>query len=188
VSGRLIERQSAFGPSSGGQVRLLVLDSRIGSDGQLWLRVLLPIRPNDVSGWIPSAGVELSTTSWRIQISTERRTVQVFHDGVRVRTYSAVVGAPSTPTPHGLFAVYEHVAIADPNGFYGPWALHLTALSDVLARFDGGPGRVAIHGRGAASLLDPLGSARSHGCIRIDNQAIRFLAAHVPDGSPVAID
>jgi L,D-transpeptidase catalytic domain len=50
-----------------------------------------------------------------------------------------------------------------------------------------GPGRIAIHGRGSTSLRDPLGSARSHGCIRIDNAAIRFLAAHVPDGSPVEI-
>jgi len=28
-----------------------------------------------------------------------------------------------------------------------------------LATYDGGDGRVALHGRGGASLLDPLGSA-----------------------------
>jgi lipoprotein-anchoring transpeptidase ErfK/SrfK len=39
----------------------------------------------------------------------------------------------------------------------------------VLDDYGGGPGRVAIHGRAGASLLDPLGTARSHGCIRIDN-------------------
>ena len=77
--------------------------------------------------------------------------------------------------------------LADPNGFFGPWALHLTALSNALRRYDGGPGRIAIHGRGGASLRDPLGSARSHGCIRIDNAAIRYLSARVPDGTPVDI-
>jgi lipoprotein-anchoring transpeptidase ErfK/SrfK len=187
VSGRLVERQSAVAGWSGGPVRLLVLASRTASDDQLWLRVLLPVRPNGAAGWIPAESTEVSTTSWRVEISTERRTVTVFHAGIRLRIFDAVVGAPSTPTPHGRFAVYEHVPSADPNGFYGPWALHLTALSNVLRRFDGGPGRVAIHGRGGASLRDPLGTARSHGCIRIDNTAVRFLATHVPDGSPVDI-
>jgi lipoprotein-anchoring transpeptidase ErfK/SrfK len=188
VSGRLVERQSDFGSWNGGPVQLLVLATRTGSDGQLWLRVLLPIRPNGTSAWIPAATTDLSATPWRIVISTERRAVSVFQNGNRVRTFRAVVGKPSTPTPHGRFAVYEHVPLADPNGFLGPWALHLTALSNALRRYDGGPGRIAIHGRGGASLRDPLGSARSHGCIRIDNAAIRFLAAHVPDGAPVEIN
>lgn len=187
VRGRVVTRQSDFGSWSGGPVNLLVLAARTGSDGQLWLRVLLPIRPNDTSGWIPAGSTELSTTTWRIEISTKRRTVELFHAGIPLRSFSAVVGAPHTPTPHGLFAVYERVPLADPNGFYGPWALHLTALSDVLRAFDGGPGRVAIHGRGGSSLRDPLGTARSHGCIRIDNSAIRFIAAHVPVGTPVVI-
>ena len=187
VSGRLVDRQSAFGSWSGGQVSLLVLGARTGSDGELWLRVLLPVRPNGTSGWVPADTVELGTTDWRIEISTERRTVEVFDHGSRVRTWAAVVGAPGTPTPHGLFAVYERVPLPDPAGFYGPWELHLTALSNVLTAFDGGPGRVAIHGRGGTSLRDPLGTARSHGCIRIDNSAIRFLATHVPIGTPVVV-
>jgi len=187
VTGRLVDRQPAVTGWSGGPVRLLVLASRLGSDDQLWLRVLLPVRPNGTSAWIPAASAALSTTSWRIAISTERRTVAVFHEGDRLRTFRAVVGARATPTPHGRFALYERVSFSDPDGFYGPWALHLTALSNVLKAYDGGPGRVAIHGRGGTSLRDPLGSARSHGCVRIDNAAIRFLAAHVPDGSPVDI-
>ena len=57
----------------------------------------------------------------------------------------------------------------------------------MLDDYGGGPGRVAIHGRGAASLADPLGSARSHGCIRVDNAAIRFLARVLVPGVPVRI-
>ena len=187
VRGRLVTRQSDFGSWGGGPVSLLVLAARTGTDGQLWLRVLLPVRPNGTAGWIPAGSTELGTTTWRIEVSTERRTVELFHAGTRLRSFSAVVGAPHTPTPHGVFAVYERVPLTDPNGFYGPWVLHLTALSDVLTTFDGGPGRIAIHGRGGTSLRDPLGTALSHGCIRIDNPAIRFIAAHVPDGTPVVI-
>jgi lipoprotein-anchoring transpeptidase ErfK/SrfK len=55
--------------------------------------------------------------------------------------------------------------------------------------FGGGPGRVAIHGRDGTSLLDPLGSARSHGCIRIDNGPITWMAespgGHAGDEPPV---
>ena len=57
--------------------------------------------------------------------------------------------------------------------------IQLTAFSDVLDNYGGGPGRVAIHGRGGASLADPLGTARSHGCVRVAN-ARRAMAG--PDG------
>jgi hypothetical protein len=98
-------------------------------------------------------------TRRRVQaLACKRRTVGLLHTGTRLRAFSAVVGAPRTPTPHGLFAVYERVPLADPNGFFGPWALHLTALSNVLATYDGGPGLIAIHGRGGTSLRDPLGN------------------------------
>jgi hypothetical protein len=79
----------------------------------------------------------------------------------------------------------------DPDDFLGRWVLTLTAHSDVLRRYDGGDGRVALHGRGGESLRDPLGSAASHGCIRISNAAIasivrRIGVAAIP-GTPVMI-
>jgi lipoprotein-anchoring transpeptidase ErfK/SrfK len=70
-------------------------------------------------------------------------------------------------------------------GFLGPWVLALTSFSEVLKNFGGGPGRVGIHGRAGASLRDPLGSARSHGCIRIPNRHISWMAAKLPPGTPV---
>ena len=80
------------------------------------------------------------------------------------------------------------VAQPDPAAFLGPWALHLTAFSPTLLDYGGGPGQVALHGRGGASLADPLGSARSHGCIRIPNIGIRLLARVAREGTPVEID
>jgi lipoprotein-anchoring transpeptidase ErfK/SrfK len=114
--------------------------------------------------------------------------VLLLRNGGVVDRWRAVVGKPSTPTPRGLFAVYERVRQPSPNDFDGTWALPLTAFSDVLRSFEGGPGQVAIHGRGGTSLLDPLGSARSHGCIRIDNSAIDVLARDVGEGTPVQIN
>ncbi len=78
-------------------------------------------------------------------------------------------------------------AAGRPRAFEGPWVLPLTAHSTVLKHFDGGDGQVALHGRGGASLADPLGSARSHGCVRLANQAIDWIAGHVAVGTPVRI-
>jgi hypothetical protein len=84
-------------------------------------------------------------------------------------------------------ALYERNRQPDRRAFLGPWSLSLTAVSNVLEDYGGGPGRVAIHGRGGLSLLDPLGTARSHGCIRIDNAGIRYLARRLPLGTPVEL-
>jgi lipoprotein-anchoring transpeptidase ErfK/SrfK len=174
-----------------GPVQLLVLDSREvdGAEGRrkLWLKVALPRRPNGSSGWIPADRSQRYYTRWRIEVSTLRRRLVVYRGLRIVRSFGVVVGAPATPTPHGLFAINEMIAQANPRGYLGPWALHLTAFSNVLENFGGGPGRVAIHGRAGASLLDPLGTARSHGCVRIDNRNVTWLARTVPLGTPVRV-
>jgi lipoprotein-anchoring transpeptidase ErfK/SrfK len=167
---------------TGGQVGLLVLEVR----GE-WLRVLLPERPNGRSAWIAADRVRLLRTRWRVEIDRSARRVTVRRAGRVVRRFGAVVGAPATPTPVGRFAVAEVARQPDPHGFLGPWALHLTAHSDVLDDYGGGPGRVALHGRDGASLADPLGSARSHGCIRVPNADIAFLARVLSPGVPVTV-
>ena len=172
---------------SGGPASLLVLDATRDRKGRLWLRVLLPRRPNGTTGWIAAERAVVRRTRWRVVVDVERRTVSLLHDG-RVRgSWPAVVGAPSTPTPRGLFAVGERIRQPDANGFIGSWAVHLTAYSEVLDNYGGGPGTIGIHGRGGASLWDPLGSAASHGCIRIDNDPVSLLARRALEGTPVRI-
>jgi lipoprotein-anchoring transpeptidase ErfK/SrfK len=171
---------------SGQPQTLLVLDS-VYRRGRQWLKLLLPLRPNGSAGWVPRDRVALRRTGYWIQVRTDARLVTVYRKGKRVRRFRAVVGAPGTPTPLGLAATYERNRQPNAGGFLGPWALPLTIMSNVLENYGGGPGRVGIHGRAGASLLDPLGSARSHGCIRVDNQHISWLAAHVPAGTPVRI-
>ena len=122
-----------------------------------------------------------------IEIRTGARLVTIHRHGKRVRRFRAVVGTPATPTPLGLAAIYERNRQPTPGGFLGPWAMPLTIMSRVLENYDGGPGRIGIHGRAGASLADPLGSARSHGCIRITNRHISWMAANIPAGTPVRI-
>jgi lipoprotein-anchoring transpeptidase ErfK/SrfK len=136
---------------------------------------------------VPLDTVVLGHTAYWIDVATRARRVTVYRAGRRLVSFRAVVGAPATPTPLGLAAIYERNRQPDPNAFDGAWVLSLTALSGVLENFGGGPGRVGIHGRGSASLHDPLGSARSHGCIRITNADVSWLAARVPTGTPVDV-
>lgn len=169
---------------------LLVTARARAAKSRCWLQVRLPWRPNGSTGWINANKVVLERTPWRVVISTARRTLTLFRAGKAVRTVSVVVGKPSTPSPDGLFAVWWAIP-SQPDAFLGSWVLELTAHSDVLQQFDGGDGTVAIHGRGGASLQDPVGTARSHGCIRLSNDAIDWLVQTIGlnrlPGTPVQI-
>jgi len=170
-----------------GQAQFLLVLAAAEYHGREWVQVRLPTRPNESAGWIPRDNAVLSRTPYWVRVRTGSRRVAVYRNGRPVRAFRAVVGAPSTPTPHGLAAIYERNRQPEPDGFVGPWILALTLLSDQLRSFDGGPGRIGIHGRDGASFADPLGSARSHGCIRVDNGDIRWMAAHLPAGTPVLV-
>jgi len=156
-------------------------------NGVDYVRVLLPIRPNGTVAWIPMDNVDISYTHYWITIKRSNHLVTLYRRGDRTHTFRAVVGKTATPTPLGLAAIYEKNRQPDPNAFLGPWALPLTILSNTLQSYGGGPGRVAIHGRSGASLADPIGSSRSHGCIRVNNDRIEMLAHKLPQGTPVKI-
>jgi lipoprotein-anchoring transpeptidase ErfK/SrfK len=184
-AGRTVMRVSPLAEWGGGEVQYLVLRSAL-RDGQRWLQVRLPERPNSSAGWIRANLTRIATTPWRIHVQTGAARVTVERSGRVVKKFAAVVGKPSTPTPRGLFAVDE--PIRQPAGSeLGPWALFLTAHSRVLEDFGGGPGRIAIHGRAGPLLADPLGSHASHGCIRVANHDVRWLERIAVDGTPVLI-
>jgi lipoprotein-anchoring transpeptidase ErfK/SrfK len=181
-----VTKVSPLAEWGGGPVQYLVLRSQV-VDGRRWLKVRLPGRPNGAAGWISTDFARVSTTPWRIVVSTSESTVTVERAGRPVTSFEAVVGKAVTPTPHGLFAIDE--PIRQPSGSeLGPWALFLTAHSNVLDDYGGGPGRIAIHGRAGPLLADPLGSHASHGCIRIANARVSWLAGIAVDGTPVQIN
>ena len=149
-----------------------------------WLRVLVPGRPNGGKGWIRARGTVPRATGWHLVVRTSARRVLAYFHGGLVRSFAAIVGKPSTPTPRGQFFVEERLRVG-PGDPGGPFALALSARSDVLRRFEGGPGQIALHG--IANLGGTLGTAVSHGCVRLGNRSIRWLAARIAPGVPVTI-
>jgi lipoprotein-anchoring transpeptidase ErfK/SrfK len=181
-------RQVAFvrdrRPITGEQTALPVIGHSTAPNGTVWLKVMLPGRPNGSTGWIAKARARELVTGWRILVDLGARRVMVYHDGHRARAFQAVVGKPSTPTPTGQFFVEETVQMASGEAD-GPFALALSARSNVFQEFEGGPGQIGIHGR--ESLGGTLGRAESHGCIRLATASIEWLAARIGPGTPVKI-
>jgi lipoprotein-anchoring transpeptidase ErfK/SrfK len=145
---------------------------------------MLPGRPDGSTGWIAQQGTRKLVTGWRLLVDLAARRVRAYHDGRTVRTFQAVVGKPSTPTPTGRFFVEETVEM-EPGQAGGPFALALSARSNVLQEFDGGPGQIGIHGRD--NLGGTLGTAESHGCMRLATTSIDWLAERIGPGTPVTI-
>lgn len=154
-------------------------------DAVRWAEVLLPIRPNGSRGWVRADVLALSSTPLRIAIDLSDRRLTLFRSGRRVMSAPIAVGTAATPTPEGsLFAIAELIRTRRPGAFLGPIVLPLTGYSEALNEFAGGNGRVAIHGTSLPSLI---GSAVSHGCMRMRNADIVRLAQAARPGTPVSI-
>ena len=171
-------------PITGERTTLPVTGSLTGADGVRWLQVMLPGRPNSSTGWIAQRGTRKLMTAWHIVVNLAARRVSAYSNGRLLRSFRAVVGKSSTPTPTGQFFVEEIVQMASGEAG-GPFALALSARSDALQEFEGGPGQVAIHGRD--NLGGTLGAAESHGCIRLGSAGIDWLAARIGPGTPATI-
>lgn len=185
-AGRIIGRGQPLTNWGNQPTQLMVFRARPIGD-KLWLRVRVSGRPNTRSGWIDADYTRPFKTGYRVDLNRQNNLVRVYRSGRLIKRFRAVLGSASTPTPRGLFAIHEKQRQRPGNGFLGPWALHLTAHSEVLRNYGGGPGRVAMHGRGGASFRDPLGSNRSHGCIRVNNSHISWAARVLPVGTPFRV-
>ena len=135
-------------------------------------------------GWIPASAASLTGVGWRIYVSLDRQQITVrYGDEVvrRIRTSTGVAGA-TTPTGH--FAVTDRLSTGVQDGPYGCCILALSAVQPLhLSEWDGG-NRIAIH---ATDDTAALGQPASHGCAHVDDADGRWLLAHIPDGTPVAI-
>jgi lipoprotein-anchoring transpeptidase ErfK/SrfK len=166
------------------RLRLLVVRDALDDDGDIWLRVQLPIWPNGQEGWVPASEVNLSKTTERIVVDLSRRMLIRRRDGAIVARLPVAVGKPSTPTPPGHYVVWARVATGRPSGPYGSYIIGLSGFSESIQPSDWpGEPRLAIHGTDDPS--DP-GQAVSSGCIRVLNGLLRRLE-DVPMGTPVVI-
>ena len=189
VNAKLTASISASRPITGERTVLPVIGQAVDSRGRSWLRVRLPGRvlgrkPPPTTGWIRASNTLRSTTPWHIVVDVGARRVIVYRYGRRVRSYRVVVGNPTTPTPLGEYFVEENVQLAA-NQVGAPFALATSARSRVLQEFDGGPGQIALHG--LENVGGTLGTAESHGCVRLADSAVTWLAARISPGVPLTI-
>jgi lipoprotein-anchoring transpeptidase ErfK/SrfK len=187
--GKLVEAVGAVRPITSEDTTLPILSRTRDSHGRLWLRVRLPGRVLGATvppqtGWIAATQTTISSTPWHLVVNLTKRQVTVYKGGKVVTAFPAVVGAASTPTPPGQYFIEENVKM--PAGLPGaPFALASSDRSTVLQEFEGGPGQIALHG--LDNVGGDLGTAESHGCIRLADSAITWLAKRIAPGVPLTI-
>ena len=183
---------SVLDAPNGAEIRSLPATTEFGSQRALlitstepgWLQVLVPGRPNGVTGWIPEEGVEVTMVDMRITVDLAARTLSVVTPAGPVLESPVAIGSSEAPTPTGRFSITDKLATGNSDGAYGPFALGLSGRSEVLTEFAGGDGQVGIHGTNDPSSI---GKDVSHGCVRVPNEVIGQLNDLVPLGTPVVI-
>ncbi|MEV3982474.1 L,D-transpeptidase [Nonomuraea sp. NPDC049758] len=167
-------------PNDYGATRVFLVERDEGD----WLQVLLPIRPNGSKGWIKAADVTLAETSHRVEIDRGAFRFTVYDGDRPVRTGKVATGEAGTPTPPGRYFFTELVRPTGDGGAYGAYAFGLSGFSPVLKSFAGGPGQLAIHGTNKPSAI---GTRASHGCVRVSNDDITWMAKNLAIGTPVVV-
>jgi lipoprotein-anchoring transpeptidase ErfK/SrfK len=162
------------------QQEVLAIGSTMGSDGHLWYRLNLPMRPNGSTGWVPASQIDVRHVTTSIVVNIGKRRLQVLRGSKVLYATTVAVGRPGMETPTGHFFV--QVAFHPDDPFLGVWAFETSAYSK-LTDWPGG-GVVGIHGTSAPWLL---GQAVSHGCVRMSNTAALELKRLVHVGTPITI-
>jgi hypothetical protein len=161
----------------------LALAGQINEQGEFWVRVRLPVLPNNSTGWVPRSALSGFNRIWtHLVIDRTLFTATLYRRGMAVFQTRVGVGKSYWPTPAGEFYVRERI-----TGFsdliYGPIAFGTNARSAVLTDWPGG-GFIGIHGTSRPEILP---GRVSHGCVRMPNPAVLRLARLMPLGTPVTI-
>ena len=151
--------------------------------GEVWVRVRLPMLPNNSTGWVPrSALSHYVKVRTHLFVDTRRQRLRLERRGRTVLRARVGVGQKRWPTPTGEFFIRNQLHGFD-SPIYGPVAFGTSARSAVLTDWPGG-GFIGIHGTNRPGLLP---GRVSHGCIRMRNRDILRLARLLPIGTPLTI-
>jgi lipoprotein-anchoring transpeptidase ErfK/SrfK len=162
----------------------LALRSYTDMTGTEWTQIRVPGRPNGRVGWVVRENLgTFKQTRWRIVVNRKTLRMTVFWNGKRRWRRPVGVGKPGTPTPAGRFWIREKIKVGDHASPYWPYALG-TADYSTLSEWPGG-GVVGIHGDWNEPQLIP--GRPSHGCIRMHDRDVGWLARHVPVGTPLRV-
>jgi lipoprotein-anchoring transpeptidase ErfK/SrfK len=161
---------------------VLALQQRIDRKGT-WIKVRLPILPNNSTGWVKRGAVGgLRLTHDHLVVERASTRATLFRNGKAIFRTRVGVGRYVWPTPRGEFYVTEKMS-GFGNAAYGPIAFGTSARSAVLTDWPGG-GFIGIHGTNAPGLIP---GHVSHGCVRVRNGAILRLARLLRPGTPLTI-
>ncbi|MGH2997766.1 MAG: L,D-transpeptidase [Gaiellaceae bacterium] len=181
ASGRVVGRLATRTPE--GTTNIVLLLERVDLHGSLWLKVRLPVLPNNTTGWVPrSALASYGQVNTHLVVDTRTLRATLFRNGRPIFSAPIGVGKAGTPTPKGQFYIRNELTkYAD--AFYGPVAFGTSARSAVLTDWPAG-GYIGIHGTNEPGILP---GRVSHGCIRLRNADILRLARLMPPGTPLTI-
>lgn len=149
-----------------------------------WVEVTSEALQNGYHGWVERGrDVSLRSDPWSLHASLSRRELFVLHGGRVVRAIPVAIGATTSPTPTGRFAVSEELAGARFGAVYGCCILGLTAHQPhPPAGWSGGVSYfVAIHGGSG------IGAAVSAGCLHASDADLRYLMRAIPLGTAIRI-
>ncbi|WP_235463098.1 MULTISPECIES: L,D-transpeptidase [unclassified Frankia] len=167
-------------PNEAGAPRVFLVTARLPG----WWQVLLPIWPNGSRGWIRDDQVRASTTAYHLQVVRGAHQLRLYRGNTLISLFVVAVGTTDTPTPGGRYYLTELLRPRNPTGPYGPFAFGLSGFSTSLASFEGHAPIIGLHG---TDQPHTLGRDVSHGCIRLSNSDITWLAGMLPLGTPVDI-
>jgi lipoprotein-anchoring transpeptidase ErfK/SrfK len=166
---------------------VLLLTRTESADGKVWVRVRLPMRPNNRTGWLPRSALSKFRTV-RTRLVVDRRSLRayLFRSGRVVWSSHIGIGVRRWPTPRGRFYARERLRVPPGRArqVYGPLAIGTSAHAPTLSGGNWGEGVVGVHGTGSPGLLP---GRVSHGCVRVPNANIRRLWRLMPLGTPIHV-
>lgn len=170
---------------NGVEMTFLVAERFVEANGIAWHEVYLPVRPNEATGFLKAADVELAHTDLAVDISLGSKALTVTNQGEPIGLFPVAIGKADTPTPPGFFYIKELLAPTQPEGTYGPLAYGLSGHSNEVNNEQFPDGVIGIHGTNQPDLI---GGEVSNGCVRMTNEDITALSAlALPLGTPVTI-
>ena len=156
---------------------------QVEREGQDWVRVRLPVLPNNTTGWVPRESLGLyNEVTTRLVVSRQELRATLYRGGKKIWSAPVGIGLDKWPTPKGEYYVRNKLEkYASPT--YGPIAFGTSAKSAVLTDWPAG-GFVGIHGTDRPDILP---GKVSHGCVRLANEDILRLAELMGPGTPLTI-
>jgi hypothetical protein len=152
---------------------LPVIDQESG-----WVRVLLPSRPGNASGWLRTTELDLTVTRCELRMHRRSHRLQLFTNGTLARSWRTLPGTAQSLTPAGRTFV-----LAGPQHSSPARVLALGMHGPTPSACTGSFGTVAIH---ASADQNDHRSPDCQVCIRVPSEAMDVLS-DVPPGSLVRV-